>query len=140
MKGGTLSAAKLPMAIEGVSGYMALQMELARGKEGNLERASSLYGLGYLLGIVDAACQHYLIDQESEAGVAIAAQVFRGVFPNDVQAERQFAASVASQGLQEHEDGMMAGGEEMYRFLSGETVGVLRFAAFLATGRKRMAP
>jgi hypothetical protein len=132
-----VNASNTQMAIEGVLMYMALQMKLAQGREGAIERAGSSYGLGYLLGIVDATCQHYLIEQESKDGIHISAKVFRAVFQNDALADQQFAASLGSQSDSEHQEGMIAGGEEMFRFLSGETLGILGLSAFLATGRKR---
>jgi hypothetical protein len=125
------------MALEAVAAYMELQMQFARGNEMVAERARSLYCIAYLLGIVDATCQHCLIEQQSQDGMRIAAAAFSAVFDNADIAEKQFGASIAAQETEEHQGGVIAGGEEMFRFLSGETLGILGLSAFLAMGRRR---
>lgn len=133
------ASSDLNAVMEVTSLYMALQVQLASGKVGVAERARSMYGLGFLLGIVDGVCQHHMLVQESEDGIRIAAAVFQAVFQNSITAEEQLAASVAAQDQAEHRAGMVAGGEEILRFLSGDTLGILGLGAFLATGRKRGA-
>lgn len=100
------------------------------------ERLEDAWAKGYVLGAIDAVFQTLDVVHESEYGIAVALNVFRLVY-GEADGEAKYWQAIERQSDPTQQAGMMVGGTEALRAITGEKTGVMGLGHFLWDGTKR---